>query len=518
LGSDVTPIPVVFNQDIKLTQHGPLTILRDGPMGTASEYHDATARWTVAFDEIGRFIGRELILGGTVVYHLDVELDEASRVTGMTETLNGVALEWGFAYDQQDRLVETSRDGVVTETYTYDDRGNRLSWWTAEHGAQTATYDLSDRLLFLGDEAQVFNADGQCTQVRGLELTYATRGELLQSSVAGQQWQYAYDLIGRQVMRQGAGGARTVLFGPIASPWLPAGARLEDGTELLFFYDELGTLLRIHRDGVPYYVASDQVGTPRAVFDQAGTLVKEISRDSFGNILSDSNDAWDMVLGFAGGVEDPATGLIRFGLRDYDPVTGRFLTLDPLLFNVPQTHLYAYSRNTPQTRRDPSGLLCVGLGMFNVVGVAGEICLDDDGISACGEAGVGWGSGWDLDFFGGLQDTDWGVEVEASADFLGAGGEAKFNVSRCKGMRQSYDFGGPGNRMGFESQYDPNSEEWGDWDPGYSADLKQATDSMDKIDSVIDHFTKGGSGKKGLKMGAGGHVSATLKACAQLGW
>jgi len=37
-------------------------------------------------------------------------------------------------------------------------------------------------------------------------------------------------------------------------------------------------------------------------------------------------------VGFAGGIPDEATGLVRFGYRDYDPATGRFTARDPLLY------------------------------------------------------------------------------------------------------------------------------------------------------------------------------------------
>ena len=61
--------------------------------------------------------------------------------------------------------------------------------------------------------------------------------------------------------------------------------------------------------------------------------------------------------GWAGGVFDPATGLTKFGARDYDPVTGRWLERDPILFNGKQTNLYTYVGNDPVNRIDPSGLL-----------------------------------------------------------------------------------------------------------------------------------------------------------------
>ena len=64
--------------------------------------------------------------------------------------------------------------------------------------------------------------------------------------------------------------------------------------------------------------------------DQAGNVVKELTYDSFGNIVGDTYPAIQVPLGFAGGFYDSDTGLIRFGYRDYMTLrleNGRLRTL-----------------------------------------------------------------------------------------------------------------------------------------------------------------------------------------------
>ena len=53
--------------------------------------------------------------------------------------------------------------------------------------------------------------------------------------------------------------------------------------------------------------------------------------DSFGNVLQDTQPGFQP-FGFAGGLYDPDTKLVRFGARDYDPRTGRWTAKDPILF------------------------------------------------------------------------------------------------------------------------------------------------------------------------------------------
>ena len=63
--------------------------------------------------------------------------------------------------------------------------------------------------------------------------------------------------------------------------------------------------------------------------------------------------------GFAGGIYDPDTGLVHYGVRDYSPVEGIWLTPDPIDFRSGDTNLYAYAGGDPLNRVDPTGLFIV---------------------------------------------------------------------------------------------------------------------------------------------------------------
>ena len=105
-----------------------------------------------------------------------------------------------------------------------------------------------------------------------------------------------------------------------------------------------------------YYLHYDQVGSLRAVTDSNGNLVKEITYDSYGNIISDTNPNFKVPFGFAGGLYDEDTKLVHFGYREYDPQIGRWLSKDPLLFSGSNSNLYTYILNNPINLIDPWGL------------------------------------------------------------------------------------------------------------------------------------------------------------------
>ncbi len=93
----------------------------------------------------------------------------------------------------------------------------------------------------------------------------------------------------------------------------------------------------------------------KVVADAFGSVIKKLEYDTFGNVFSDSNPSFAVPFGFAGGLRDADTGLVRFGYRDYDPETGRWTAKDPIGFAGGDTDLYGYCLNDPVNFVDPLG-------------------------------------------------------------------------------------------------------------------------------------------------------------------
>ncbi len=123
-----------------------------------------------------------------------------------------------------------------------------------------------------------------------------------------------------------------------------------------FLYADARMPVAMEADGQTYYLAYDQVGSLRAVADASGTVVKTVAYDSFGNVLEDSNGSLAVPFGFAGGLYDADTGLVRFGYRDYDAEVGRWTAKDPIGFGGGSHDIYQYCLYNPITLEDFSGL------------------------------------------------------------------------------------------------------------------------------------------------------------------
>ena len=86
------------------------------------------------------------------------------------------------------------------------------------------------------------------------------------------------------------------------------------------------------KGGVTYRIIKDNLGSPRVVVDVAtDTVAQEMVYDEFGKVTLDTNPGLQP-FGFAGGLYDKDTGLVRFGARDYDSTIGRWVSKDPIGF------------------------------------------------------------------------------------------------------------------------------------------------------------------------------------------
>jgi RHS repeat-associated protein len=86
-----------------------------------------------------------------------------------------------------------------------------------------------------------------------------------------------------------------------------------------------------------------------------GAVVQRMDYDAYGTVTLDTNPGFQP-FGFAGGLWDAATGLVRFGARDYDPAVARWTARDPIGFESGDQNLYAYVANDPINLTDSSGL------------------------------------------------------------------------------------------------------------------------------------------------------------------
>ena len=345
----------------QLFEYGDFTLDRSGPLGAPISITQGNGQWQKSYDNLGRLQAEALKVGGNVKLQFEYAYNTAGRLISRIETEStGNIRTVLFTYDRDGQLLEVTENGVSAETNIYDMNGNRTSRKVGTN-TRAATYDAKDRLIAQANLNYVFDADGFLKSRGSDTFTYGTRGELLSANVGGVAVSYVYDTQARLVARTQGSSKIEFLYGNLGEPFQLTAVK-EAGVLTYHHYDPSGRLMAFDRGGVRYFVQTDQVGTPRVVTDAAGNVLKQIRTSAFGEVLSDSAPAFKMYVGYAGGIGESLTGLVRFGFRDYEPLSGRWTARDPILFEGGQGNLYVYVGNNVVGARDPSGLQTLTIG------------------------------------------------------------------------------------------------------------------------------------------------------------
>ncbi|HZU29009.1 MAG TPA: RHS repeat-associated core domain-containing protein [Bryobacteraceae bacterium] len=285
-----------------------------------------------------------------------------------------------FGYDAYNRVQTAQEDSTWSQTYGYDQFGNRsvssngganpypLSTFTP---TLSSNYNPKNQLIIQGS---AYDLDGNQQAIGGFGFTWDGENRLLTSTLSSATTQYTYDGEGRRVMK--ATGANTTNY----------------------VYDAAGQLvLEETRENVPatgtQYLTDDHLGSTRVVTDQHGTVQKRYDYLPFGEEIWQGMGVrgadYDTppVYGatqevanskFTGKVRDDETGWDYFGARYFsgqqgrftgpdefkggivDPFTGQDIETNTALpyadITDPQTlNKYAYVANNPLRYVDPNG-------------------------------------------------------------------------------------------------------------------------------------------------------------------
>ncbi|MBW2292551.1 MAG: hypothetical protein JRG94_09590 [Deltaproteobacteria bacterium] len=358
---DAFTVNYSWDRDGRMIGAGDLAITRDPVTASATATTLGVAADAFDYDVFGGVNSYEMTVGGPApLYSVAYVRDPLGRITERTETIESSTRTFAYTYDVMGRLTDVQRDGTAIEQYSYDLNGNRTTAINNE-GTITASYDVQDRLINRGSSAYSYDADGRLTAITDpggtTSFEYDALGMLEQVLLPdGRTIAYLSDSQGRRIGK--------TIDGTLVQGFLYGGlhrlvAEVDGTTGTLlsrFVYASGLTPVWMMKGGKQYRLLTDAVGSVRLVVDAAtGAIAQRLDYDAFGNVILDTSPGFQP-FGFAAGLRDADTGLVRFGLRDYDPTAGRFTTRDPILFGSGQTNFYVYAGNDPINGADPLGL------------------------------------------------------------------------------------------------------------------------------------------------------------------
>lgn len=219
--------------------------------------------------------------------------------------------------------------GTGKNTYSYDAAGN-----------------MTGRVLSTGDTET---------------LTWNPQGALATDTTTNGAVSYLYDASGNALIRSDTGAnskqGQTTLYLPGQEVYLNQTSKAVTADR--FISAPGGASIVEQTGGAVWYEFTDPQGT--ATLDVNGSTLATQRREftPWGAPRGTGPTAWPDDHTFLGAATDPTTSLVDLGARQYDPTTGRFISVDPVLESSDPRQMggYTYAGDNPSTHSDPSGLM-----------------------------------------------------------------------------------------------------------------------------------------------------------------
>jgi RHS repeat-associated protein len=277
--------------------------------------------------------------------------------TPSASSLGGAAPYWqSWTYTAtglRQTQVDHSTAGDLTSTYTYNTSQPHTLAKVTQAGAgagpeKSFGYDSRGNTTARPDQTLAWNAQGKLSQLTG----------------ATGDTEYVYDADGALLVRRGP-SETTVFLGPIELTLNKATRKVLGKRQ----YQFNGQTIAVRSangtaEADVSWLVTDYHGTSQVAVD-AGSLDATVRyAKPFGDPRGTASQSWPDNHGFLGKPEDTNTGLTTVGAREYDPLIGRFLSVDPLLNpDDPQQMLgYTYANDNPVSDSDPTGLMSDTVG------------------------------------------------------------------------------------------------------------------------------------------------------------
>ncbi|XP_050525472.1 teneurin-m isoform X5 [Daktulosphaira vitifoliae] len=281
------------------------------------------------YDNHGRLKSVVINIKANDVYRMELEYDVRNRISSQKIILGRLKIQNSMTYSADGHLFEVA--GSSDWKYIYDENGNIIG--VMDHGQKlTLGYDVGDRVVQVADvQLYSYDARGFVSKRGETHLNYNDMG-LLSDATESDRFSvsYYYDHKKRLLGIHNAGENVTQFLytDPQRSNLITAVHYPGSGRTLHFLYDDHDILIAIDSPEQRYFVATDQTGSPVAIFDVSGNLVKEIQRTPFGQLRKDSHPDFYVPVDFHGGILDPHTRLIYLDHKWYDPSVGQWITPD----------------------------------------------------------------------------------------------------------------------------------------------------------------------------------------------
>lgn len=301
------------------------------------------------------------------VLDLDTRFDSNGNVSDIYDVARGAHYNRHMQYDGLDRLTAVGSGvfgGDTWHRFTYDALDNMTSWKLAgvKDYADYVYDPTSNQLTNIKNSAGAtvvglgYDQQGNLRNKNGQGYLFDYGNRLRE---AEEREGYFYDGYGRRILSwRPDGGLNFFLYGQAGQLWYQEYAAKSLAVENVYLAGSLVATREFDWNAGTFtskYHHTDALGSPVAVTNTAGQVTERTDWEPYGAAIGKPSYEG---IGFTGHVQDAATGLTYMQQRYYDPLLGRFLSVDPVTANGvtgANFNRYWYANNNPYKFTDPDG-------------------------------------------------------------------------------------------------------------------------------------------------------------------
>jgi RHS repeat-associated protein len=282
-----------------------------------------------------------------------------------------------YTYDTSGRVTQVAQSGGnagnSTFAFTYDTHGNRLTQVVvtgSNPSSQTLTYNSANQITTSG---YAYDGTGNLTATPTATYVYNRFQQMTSATTGGVQATYTYAGADQKMVLSETVPNRTYKLG--------YGKNDANGNPQVTTYTVNGNGAHVYSDpvtgqalmlttstGVNGIYAWDGIGNPVGLLVDFSSNVFSYEYDPYGaQVLragGTGNGAAQNPYAFKAGINDRASGLVKFGYRWYNPVTGTWTQQDTLdkPLDLGNANRYGFAGLDPINNADPTGRdwACVG--------------------------------------------------------------------------------------------------------------------------------------------------------------
>lgn len=284
-----------------------------------------------------------------------------------------------YQYDRLNRLMTWSQNGVIQESYDYDDIGNLT--YKSDRG-----YYHYDRTDGAGPHAVTRIEDGQGRKQILWKYRYDASGNQVEADQEEKTYRtISYASFNKPLVIQQNDQRTTFFYNAERERFIRVDEKTGEKTTTLYLdkaseivmHESNGKMIVMEKDYLTsdtifnfevdsskqqiYYLLRDALGSVTTISNDQGTIMEQYRYKPFGDqqiIKGEKQNPPVTHQGFTGHEEVETMNLVHMNGRIYDPLLGRFLSADPFIQdpgNSQSLNRYSYCLNNPMAFTDPTG-------------------------------------------------------------------------------------------------------------------------------------------------------------------